>query len=57
MKPFFAGILAVLQEKWHTAGRKDPLFGLVDGFQIDPDNIIHDSPKKAMAIFKGKYVF
>jgi len=27
--------------KWCTAGGKDPLFGLVDGFQIDP-NILWD---------------
>ena len=24
------------KEKWRTAGGKDPLFGHVDGFQIDP---------------------
>ena len=24
--------------KWCTAGGKDPLFGHVDGFQIDPNN-------------------
>ncbi len=24
------------KEKWCTAGGKDPLFGHVDGFQIDP---------------------
>ena len=24
------------KEKWRTAGGKDPLFGRVDGFQIDP---------------------
>ena len=24
------------KEKWRTAGGKDPLFGQVDGFQIDP---------------------
>ena len=26
--------------KWCTAGGKDPLFGLVDGFQIDPKILI-----------------
>ena len=25
------------KEKWRTAGGKDPLFGHVDGFQIDPN--------------------
>ena len=27
------------KEKWRTAGGKDPLFGRVDGFQIDPREI------------------
>ena len=26
--------------KWCTAGGKDPLFGHVDGFQIDPNKMI-----------------
>ena len=26
--------------KWCTAGGKDPLFGHVDGFQIDPNKLI-----------------
>ena len=28
------------KEKWRTAGGKDPLFGHVDGFQIDPNKLI-----------------
>ena len=27
------------KEKWRTAGGKDPLFGHVDGFQIDPKDL------------------
>jgi len=26
--------------KWCTAGGKDPLFGHVDGFQIDPKKVL-----------------
>jgi len=28
--------------KWCTAGGKDPLFGHVDGFQIDPKKIVQN---------------
>ena len=28
--------------KWCTAGGKDPLFGRVDGFQIDPNKDVND---------------
>jgi len=38
MKPFFSQEYFVYcKEKWCTAGGKDPLFGRVDGFQIDPN--------------------
>ena len=33
------------KEKWRTAGGKDPLFGHVDGFQIDP-KIFKATPHK-----------
>ena len=28
------------KKKWRTADGKDPLFGRVDGFQIDPSLVI-----------------
>ena len=37
MKPFFCrNTLRIARKKWCPAGGKDPLFGRVDGFQIDP---------------------
>ena len=29
--------LLYFKEKWCNTAEKDPLFGLVDGFQIDPN--------------------
>ena len=43
------------KEKWRTAGEKGPLFGRVDGFQIDPraslDNYIRNDDRK-IVIFR-----
>ena len=41
MKPFFPQEYFVYYKgKWCTAGGKDPLFGHVDGSQIDPSKMI-----------------
>jgi len=50
MKPFFQEYSAYCKKKWCPAGGKDPLFGRVDGFQIDPkypDYELRDSARTA----------
>ena len=37
---FCRNALGIASKKWCPAGGKDPLFGRVDGFQIDPNKMI-----------------